>query len=61
MYTPPNSIMMLLKSSVALMGGMRNAYRVMTVNPNWNSLVGKPRRRRDDNLKFKKIIFFKCV
>lgn len=55
MYAPPNNIMTLKlrnmswSGHVALMGEMKNAYGVMAVNPNGNSPVGKPRRKRDDN------------
>jgi hypothetical protein len=36
---------------VALMGKMRNAYKILAERPEGKSLLGRPRRRWEDNIK----------
>ena len=57
LYSSPN-IVRVIKSrrmrwaeQVALMGNRRGVYRVLVGNPEGNRLLGRPRRRWEDNIK----------
>jgi hypothetical protein len=57
LYSSPNfirmikSIIMKLTGHVARMGDRRDAYRVLVGRPDGKRPLGKPRRRREDNIK----------